>query len=379
MTSTTVITTHPTLDPYQLGELHLANRLVVAPMTRVSAEADGTPTQEMTDYYRQFATGGFGLVITEGIYTDAAHAQGYLRQPGLVTERHVTGWRSVVDAVHDAGVPVIAQLMHAGALSQGHQLGHETIAPSPIQPLSQMLAEYGGEGAWAVPREAGAADIAAVVAGFVAAATKAREAGFDGVEIHGANGYLLDQFLTDYTNQRTDGYGGDVAARVRLMTEIVATVAAGAPTGFLVGVRLSQTKVNDFIYRWPGGSTDAEIIFGALGSAGANYLHVASEGRDFIETARFPDGRTTTAVAKDVSGLPVIANGGMHDLRQAADVLSGGHGDLLSLGRGALANPDLPQRLASGAPLDAFDHALITPAATIANATAYRRATSACR
>ena len=122
-----------------------------------------------------------------------------------------------------------------------------------------------------------------------------------------------------------------------------------------------------------------EIIFAALGAAGANYLHVASEGRDFIETARFPDGRTITAVAKDVSGLPVIANGGMHDLRQAADVLTGGHGDLLSLGRGALANPDLPRRVASGIPLDSFDHALITPAATIANTRGARRAASAGR
>lgn len=379
MTSSTIITSHPTLDPYQLGELQLANRLVVAPMTRVSAESDGTPTQEMADYYREFATGGFGLVITEGIYTDAAHAQGYLRQPGLVTKRHVTGWRPVVDAVHEAGVPVIAQVMHAGALSQGHPLGHETIAPSPVQPLSRMLEEYGGEGAWAVPREAGDGDIAAVVAGFVAAAERALDAGFDGVEIHGANGYLLDQFLTDYTNQRTDDYGGDVAARVRLMAEIVATVVVGAPEGFLVGVRVSQTKVNDFTYRWPGGSDDAEIIFAALGASGASYLHVASEGRDFIETARFPDGRTITAVAKGISGLPVIANGGMHDLRQAADVLTGGHGDLLSLGRGALANPDLPRRVASGIALASFDHALITPSATIANTRAARRAASAGR
>lgn len=370
-------TPHPALEPVRLGRLDLSNRLAVAPMTRVSAEPDGTPTVEMADYYREFAAGGFGLVIAEGTYTDTTHAQGYLCQPGLVTETHVAGWRAVVDAVHGAGAPVVAQLMHAGALSQGNPSGHGTIAPSAVHPLGQMLEEYGGAGTWPTPRPADERDLAAVVAGFVAATENAASAGFDGVEIHGANGYLLDQFLTDYTNRRSDRYGGDVAARVRLTAEVVAAVAAATPEGFLVGVRLSQTKVNDFSYRWPGGADDAETIFAALADAGADYLHVASEGRDFIETARFADGRTITSVAREVSGLPVIANGGMHDLRQAADVLGGGHADLLSLARGALANPDLPQRVASGRVLDEFDHAFITPAATIGNTRARRAATVA--
>lgn len=368
-------TAHPTLEPFRLGRLPLTNRLAVAPMTRVSAEPDGTPTEEMADYYREFAEGGFGLVIAEGTYTDATHSQGYLCQPGLVTEAHVVGWRAAVDGVHRAGVPVIAQLMHAGSLSQGNPSGHGTIAPSAVKPLGRMLEEYGGAGSWPTPREATQGDLAEVVAGFVAAAANARSAGFDGVEIHGANGYLLDQFLTDYTNRRGDRYGGVVAARIRLTAEVVSAVVADAPQGFLVGVRLSQTKVNDFSYRWPGGAGDAEIIFAALADAGAGYLHVASEGRDFIETARFADGRTITSVAREVSGLPVIANGGMHDLGQAIDVLAGGHADLLSLARGALANPDLPRRVASGRALDEFDHAFITPAATIGNTRAHRAAT----
>ncbi len=370
-------TSHPALEPFQLGQLQLTNRLAVAPMTRVSADPDGTPTAEMADYYREFAEGGFGLLITEGTYTDPTHSQGYLCQPGLVTEAHVAGWRAVTEGVHQTGVPLIAQLMHAGALSQGNPSGHGTIAPSAVKPLGRMLEEYGGAGSWPTPRQADEGDLAEAVAGFVAAAANARRAGFDGVEIHGANGYLLDQFLTDYTNRRGDRYGGDVAARVRLTAEVVAAVVADAPPGFLVGVRLSQTKVNDFSYRWPGGADDAEIIFAALADAGAGYLHVASEGRDFIETARFADGRTITSVAREVSGLPVIANGGMHDLGQAADVLNGGHADLLSLARGALANPDLPRRVAGGRSLDDFDHAFITPAATIRNTRARRTATVA--
>jgi 2,4-dienoyl-CoA reductase-like NADH-dependent reductase (Old Yellow Enzyme family) len=214
-------------------------------------------------------------------------------------------------------------------------------------------------------------DIDSVVIGFVDAAARAQAAGFDGVEIHAANGYLLDQFLTVYTNHRDDIYGGTVGNRIRLTCRIVADIRARVPSHFLVGVRLSQTKVNDFTYRWPGGASDAEVIFAGLAEAGADYLHIASEGRDFIDTARLPDGRTITAVAREVSGLPVMANGGMHDLRQASDVLDGGHADLVSLGRGALANPDLPARVAAGADLNAFDHAMLSPMATIANARAW--------
>lgn len=336
MTSTTHAT-HPALERTNLGRVALANRIAVAPMTRVSATPSGVPTAEMADYYGEFAAGGFGLVLTEGTYTDATHSQGYLNQPGLVTDAHVQGWRTVVDKVHDQGVPIIAQLMHAGALSQGNPSGHGTIAPSAVAPLGEKMSEYGGSGRWATPRPADADDIAALIAGFVGAARRAYEAGFDGVEIHAANGYLLDQFITDYTNRRTDQYGGDAHGRIRLVAEVARAIRE--VSGDLVGVRLSQTKINDFVYRWPGGADDAETIFSALGEAGVDYLHVASEGRDFIETARFDDGRTITQVAKQVSGLPVIANGGMHDLAQTAEVLSGGHADIVSLGRGAWPIP----------------------------------------
>jgi 2,4-dienoyl-CoA reductase-like NADH-dependent reductase (Old Yellow Enzyme family) len=365
---------HPALTPQRIGAIELKNRLAVAPMSRVSASPDGTPTNEMADYYRDFARGGFGVVITEGTYPDTAHSQGYLNQPALATDAHVEGWRRVTDAVHAEGAPIVAQLMHAGALSQGNSRGAGTIAPSAITPRGEMLEEYGGSGRWPTPREMQADDIDVVVGGFVDAAARAQAAGFDGVEIHAANGYLLDQFLTVYTNTRDDVFGGSVANRIRLTGRIVAEIRDRTGSQFLLGVRLSQTKVNDFTYRWPGGASEAEIIFAALAGAGADYLHIASEGRDFIDTARLPDGRTITAVARTVSGLPVMANGGMHDLRQSADVLDGGHADLVSLGRGALANPDLPARLVAGAELTRFDHAMLSPMATIANARAWRAA-----
>src|SRR5690606_16240367 len=191
-----------------IGNLKLANRLAVAPMTRVSATPDGTPTPEMADYYAEFTEGGFGLVITEGTYTDTVYSQGYLNQPGIVTDGQAAAWRGIVERVHAAGARIVLQLMHAGALSQGNRYRDDTAGPSAVPPLGEKMPEYGGHGPWPTPKAMSADDIDAAVRGFVSSAVRAREAGFDGVEVHAANGYLLDQFLTDYTNRREDAYGG---------------------------------------------------------------------------------------------------------------------------------------------------------------------------
>jgi 2,4-dienoyl-CoA reductase-like NADH-dependent reductase (Old Yellow Enzyme family) len=368
---------HPALEPGLVGDLRTANRLAVAPMTRVSAAPDGTATPEMAEYYAEFARGGFGLVITEGVYTDAAHSQGYLNQPGLVSERHVAAWREVTAAVGEAAGTIVAQLMHAGALSQGNPYRDDTAGPSAVVPRGVKMPEYGGHGPWTAPREMSRADMAEAIDGFAASAANARRAGFQGVEVHAANGYLLDQFLTDYTNLREDSYGGPVADRVRLTAEVVAAIRAEVGPDWCVGVRLSQTKVNDFRYRWPGGARDAEVIFTALAEAGATYLHIASEGRDWIETARLDGGVTITGLARRVSGLPVIANGGMHDRDLSAQVLADGHADLVSVGRGALVNPDLPRRLAEGRAAEPFDHAMLSPMATLDNVRRWRLAAGA--
>jgi 2,4-dienoyl-CoA reductase-like NADH-dependent reductase (Old Yellow Enzyme family) len=377
MTSAT--TTHPALAPFRLGGHELRNRFAVAPMTRVSARPDGVPTPEMAGYYESFAAGGFGLVITEGTYPDAEYSQGYLNQPGVGTDAHVAGWRAVTERVHAAGARIVCQLMHAGALSQGNPHRPGTVAPSPVRPRGEMMPEYGGSGPWPVPRELPTDEVERVAAAFAAAAVRAHVAGFDGVEIHAANGYLLDQFLTDYTNRRTDRYGGPIANRVRLAAEVTAAVRAAVGPGFLVGVRLSQTKVNDFEYRWPGARHDAAIIYTALAEAGTDYLHIASEGRAFLETALLDDGCTTTALARQTTGLPVLANGGMHDPAQAEQVLVDGHADLLAVARGALANPDLPRRLAEDAPLEPFDRSMLAPMVTLADAEHWRRTRRASR
>ncbi|WP_436776219.1 DUF1989 domain-containing protein [Yinghuangia sp. YIM S09857] len=362
---------HPALGPTSLSHLGLANRLAVAPMSRVSAGADGVPTAEMGRYYAAFAEGGFGLVITEGTYTDALYSQGYRNQPGIVSDAHVTAWAEITARVNAAGSPIVLQIMHAGALSQGNPHRPGTVGPSAVQPRGKMMEEYGGSGAWPIPRAMTSEDIEDALQGVTAAAVNARTAGFQGVEIHAANGYLFDQFLTGYTNLRDDEYGGPLANRVRLITAAVSRVRVTLGPDFVVGVRLSQTKVNDFAHRWAG-AEEAEAIFRAVAGAGASYLHVASEGRDWIETATLDGGETITALARRVTGLPVIANGGMHDLDQARSLLEGGHADVLSLGRGALANPDLPHRVASGAPLEPFDHGILQPMANLENARQWR-------
>lgn len=367
---------HPALQPVTLAGARLANRLAVAPMTRVSASEDGTPTEAMARYYAAFAAGGFGMVITEGTYTDTQYSQGYFSQPGIVTESHVAAWQPIAKAINAGGARAVMQLMHAGALSQGNWYRSDTAAPSAVAPKGQMMPEYGGSGPWPTPRAMTDDDIETVVQGFVGAALNAHRAGFDGIEVHAANGYLLDQFLTDYTNLRSDAYGGPVAGRVKLTAEIVARIRAQLPDpDFWVGVRLSQTKVNDFEYRWAG-ADDASVVFTALAAAGASYLHIASEGRDWIETARLDGGDTITALAKKVTGLPVIANGGMHDLDQGSQLIEGGHADVLSLGRGALANPDLPAKVAGGHDLEPFDHLMLQPRASLDNAEQWRRGVS---
>lgn len=356
------------LNGYSFGGLPLNNRLVVAPMSRVSGTEEGVPTQRMVSYYGSFAEGGFGLIITEGIYTDEDFSRSYVYQPGLSTSEQVAGWQDVVDAVHEAGGFIFAQLMHGGALSQ---LLENTIGPSAIKPKGEKMPEYGGSGEYPVPTEMMESDLQQTLAGFATAATNAQDAGFDGVEIHGANGYLLDQFITGYTNQRDDQYGGSTSERTRFPCEVVRAVKEVVGEGFPVGIRLSQGKVNDHGYRWPGGREDAEAIFAAVAEAGVDYLHIASEGRDWRESAKIDDETTITQLAKRVTGLPVITNGGMHDPELAETVLREGHGDLVALARGAMANPDWPHRLRDGRDFNDFDPSMITPKATIENTDAF--------
>lgn len=363
-TSATAHDAHRALEPVHIGPLTFANRAVVAPMSRVSADEAGVPTNQMVAYYAQFAAGGFGAVITEGTYTDAQFAQSYARQPGLVTEAQQHGWESVTHAVHAAGSPILAQLMHGGALSQCLPT---TVAPSAIPPLGAKMPAYGGQGPFPCPAAMNQDQIQAALHGFVSAAQRAHDAGFDGVEIHAANGYLLDQFITPYTNQREDQYGSSPGNRIRLTAEVIAAIKDQLPSGFVVGVRLSQTKVNDFEHRWSG-RAEAAVYFAAVADAGADYLHVASEGRNWHDTAMIEPGLSITSLARAVTGRPVIANGGMHNPDLAAQILRDGHADLLALASGALANPDWPRRIRDRLAIEQFDHHQLDESASLEHA-----------
>ena len=355
-------------EPVALGPLTLPNRLAVAPMTRVSATADGLPTARMADYYAQFARGGFGLVITEGLYTDEAYSQGYLCQPGLATAAQRDAWRPIVAGVQAGGGRAIAQLMHAGALSQGNPHRTGTVGPSAVRPKGTQMTFYRGSGDYAVPAAMTQQDIDAARAGFAQAAARAREAGFDGVEIHGANGYLLDQFLSEGINLREDRYGGGIDGRLRLFGEVVAAVRAAVGKDYVVGVRLSQAKVNDFAHRW-GGEDEAVTIFRTVGGLEVDYLH-ATEYEAWQPA--FGTGPSLAALAKRHGGKPVLANGALHDPAQARGIVERGDADVVSLGRGALAQADWPRRVRNGAPLAPFDPAILSPLADLENADRWR-------
>ncbi|MBX0294457.1 NADH:flavin oxidoreductase [Haloarcula nitratireducens] len=354
-------------DSTSIGPLSLDNRVALAPMTRVSATADGRATREMADYYAKFADGGFSMLVTEGTYTDDAYSQGYLNQPGLATDEQVAAWERVTDAVHDAGAPIVAQLMHGGAQTQGnpHVDGDVTLAPSDVGPDAEKTEAYGGSGEFAEPKAATGDDLDAVREGFVDAAENALAAGFDGVEIHAANGYLLNEFLAADMNRRDDEYGGTPADRVRFPESVVSAVADAVPDDFVVGIRISQTRVTNDEYAWPEGEDAAAVFFERLSAAGAEYVHTTEA--DATSPTFGDDGPTLAEAAVEyvTDGTTVVANGGLGDPDAAERAVENG-ADLVTLATGALANPDWPARVRDGESLAAFDPAeFLVPTASI--------------
>lgn len=352
------------LSNFDIKGVQLRNRLAVAPMTRVTATEEGVPTPAMHDYYLRFARGGFGLVVTEGIYTDQAHSQGYRFQPGLIDATQAQAWGSIVKAMQEHGTKVFAQIMHAGALSQGNRFRTHNIAPSAIQPKGEQMKFYYGQGNFPVPMAITEDEIHEVIQGFVDSAIRAVSiAGFDGIEIHGANGYLLDQFLSAQSNERTDRWGGDVHRRVSLLVEVIKAVKAAVPSTVPVGIRISQGKVNDFTSKWDGGETDAQVIFGSLAQAGADFIHV-TEFEAWKPAFEGGNESLVLLASRHAPGIPIIANGNLHTDARAEDALSQGAA-IAAMGRGALANPDLPQRMQNRCELRPFDSTILGPIANI--------------
>lgn len=346
----------PLFADVSLGSLSLDNRVGLAPMTRTSANADGTATAEMARYYANFADGGFSVLVTEGTYPER-RGQGYDDQPGLATDEQAAAWEQVTDAVHDAGAPILAQLMHAGPLVQAED--GEPVGPSAVEPKGEQLPIYGGEGSFATPERLSTEELETIKQTFVDAAQRAVDAGFDGVEVHGANGYLLDTFLSRHLNDRTDEYGGSPEARARYPTEVLDAVREATPDDFVVGIRLSQTKVNDDEHRWT--AEEAETYLATLDTG--DYVHVTDP--DITTPAFEGTERTLAELAVEYADAPVIANGGLGDPEDARAAINSG-ADLVTLATSALANPDWPARVAAGEALAEFDFAeTLTPTAKL--------------
>jgi N-ethylmaleimide reductase len=338
--------------PYQLGPYELRNRLVMAPMTRNRATADGVPTGAMAAYYAQRATAG--LIVTEGTQV-SRQGLGYAYTPGIHTDAQVEGWRGVTDAVHQAGGRIFAQLWHVGRVSHPalQPGGALPVAPSAIG-IEGSTFTYEGAKEFVAPRALETDEIRGVVEQYAEGARRAFAAGFDGVELHGANGYLIDQFLRDGSNQRTDRYGGSVANRVRFLTEVTEAVV-DVWGGHRVGVRLSPTGAFNGM-----SDSDPEATFSyaayALNQFGPAYLHVvdpiaAGENPNAGPTA----GRLSHALRAIFRGT-FIANGG-YDAASGHAAVTGGEADLVAYGTWFLANPDLVRRFRESAPLNAPDRA----------------------
>ncbi|SDQ28989.1 NADH:flavin oxidoreductase [Actinopolyspora saharensis] len=344
--------THTRLfEPHQLGHTTLRNRTVLAPMTRVSAEPDGTVSDRIEEYYRVFAAGGFAALITEGLYIDTEHSPGYFGQPGIATDAHVQSWRKITDVVHNEGSAIIAQLMHAGPQAQGNPFGLGPIGPTDKPARGEQLPFYGGSGPYPTPSAMTADDIDRTRQAFVDSALRARDAGFDGVELHGANGYLLDAFLTDYLNDRDDQYGGSPRNRVRLTVEICEAVRDAVGEDFIVGVRLSQGKVSDHAHKWSGGADEAEAILTELATTTVDYVHTTEPVAS--APAFEDDPRSLATLAAQFTNATIIANGNINTPEEASTLLDRNGANLVALGKPALANRNWPERVRTDAPLNA--------------------------
>ena len=332
-------------QPVRIGDLELANRVVMAPLTRCRADeaAGDIPGSAMNiEYYRQRS--GAGLIISEGTQVSPV-GKGYMATPGIYSDAQVEGWKPITKAVHEAGSKIIAQIWHVGRISHPDLTGGvQPVAPSPVR---ANLTAYtrNGKVEMPEPRELSITEIATIVNEYRHGAANALRAGFDGVEIHGANGYLIDQFLRDGANKRTDAYGGSVENRCRFALEVIDAVVAEIGAG-RVGIRLSPvTPANDL------SDTNPQAVFAylieALNQRGIAFIH-------FVEGA--------TGGPRDLTGFDFswarqafkgtyIANNG-YDRELAIDAISAGRADAIAFGRAFIANPDLVDRLKQDAPLN---------------------------
>lgn len=337
-------------DTYTLGPNTLANRTVMAPMTRSRAVEKNTPNALMAEYYAQRASAG--LIITEGT-SPSPNGLGYARIPGLFNAEQVTGWKLVTDAVHQQGGKIFMQMMHTGRVSHQANLpaGARVIGPGAEVCPGEMWTDSAGMQAHSTPTPMSASDIAEACAEFVKSAKLAIEAGFDGVELHAANGYLLEQFLNANVNKRSDGYGDSADGRNRFVIE-VAQATAAAIGAERVGIRLSPFGVFNATGAFDGMEAQYVALTRKLSSLGLVYLHLV----DHSSMGAPPVPASFKAQLQAEFSGTFIASGGF-DSSSAEAALAEKKGDLIAFGRAFLSNPDLVARMKTNAPLAAPDMA----------------------
>ena len=341
----------PLFTPFTLSGLDLSNRFVMAPMTR-GFSPGGVPGADVVEYYRRRAS-HLGLIVTEGTYIDHQSAGSSDRVPLMYGDEPIAGWKNVVDAVHAEGGRIFPQIWHLGIARREGTAPHPDapiIGPSGISPSGS-------------PRGNAAtlADIDEIIASFARAAATAKEIGFDGVELHGAHGYLLDAFLWSRTNQRTDPYGGSITSRARLGAEVVAAVRDAVGPDYPIVFRYSQGKGSDFDARLADTSAELEMVLAPLVDAGISAFHVST--RRYWLPAFDGDDRTLAGWTKSLTGLPVIALGSVGvtspfmesdssapslSLARLMRLFERGEFDLVGLGRAVLSDPEWTHKLRGG-------------------------------
>ncbi len=351
-----MVSTDVLFEPFRLKGISLPNRIVMAPMTR-SHSPDQVPTAEVAAYYRRRAEGGVGLILTEGTSPVHLSASNDSNVPAFFGERALAGWKTVLAEVRAAGGHIMPQLWHQGIVR------HKGKGPYPEQPSMSPsgLAKPGKHVAEPMTK----ADIDAVIAGYVKSAGYAKDLGFDGVEIHGAHGYLIDQFFWDGTNVREDEYGGSIENRVRFGAEIIAAIRARVGAEFPILLRFSQWKQQDYTARLVHTPNELERFLKPLTAAGVDMFHCST--RRFWEP-EFPETGSDMNLAgwtKKITGLPTISVGSVSlnidfinaffqqgsstaSIDRLLEMMARGDFDLIAIGRALLVNPDWPKKIREG-------------------------------
>lgn len=340
---------NPLLRPGKLGDIEIANRIVMAPMTRNRANPDGTPNSIMRDYYQQRASAG--LIVAEGTWPSAA-GQAYNRQPGIETAAHIEGWRAITESVHAGGGKIVLQVMHAGRIGSHHIKGQNvpTLAPSAIQARGEVHTDSAGMQPYDTPKAMSNREVWAAIDEHRQAAKNALEAGFDGVELHCTSGYLPMQFLCSDSNLRDDEFGGSAAKRAKFASECLR--AMGEVFGFgRVGLRMNPgNRFNDTNDEFPQQSHRA--LLDSIADLNIGYLHMMRAPIEEIDAF---------ALGRDCFDGSLILNDGF-DSDMAADVIEKECAEAVSFARHFVANPDYVKRVAEKLPLSKFDRrTLYTP------------------